>query len=93
VHLPQTGTHGDLAFLRIDVSNNNLDTHNDLDLQLAADFKGGSLDSDGARKIAFSDLTAADASDPADLEVTLTGGTLSGMCTDRNSLRSTAIPP
>ena len=75
VHLPNTGTHGDIAFLRIDVSNNNpADDYADLGLQLAADIKGGQTDADGATKLAFSDLTAADPSNPADLAVSLEGG-------------------
>ena len=75
VHLPNDGTHGDLAFLRIDVSNNNTaDDYADLGLELAADVKGGQTDADGATKLAFSDLTASDPSNPADLAVSLEGG-------------------
>ena len=75
VHLPNDGTHGDLAFLRIDVSNNNTaDDYADLGLELAADVKGGQSDADGATKLAFSDLTASDPSNAADLAVTLEGG-------------------
>ncbi|MEN3272149.1 MAG: hypothetical protein V7636_910, partial [Actinomycetota bacterium] len=74
VHLPPDGTHGDLAFLRIDVSNNETAAHEDLGLVLAADIKGGEVDGDGARKLSFSDLTASDPSNPADLAVTLEGG-------------------
>ena len=65
VHLPNDGTHGDLAFLRIDVSNNNTaDDYADLGLELAADVKGGQTDADGATKLAFSDLTASDPIEP-----------------------------
>ena len=75
VHLPNTGTHGDLAFLRLDISNNNTSTsYQDLGLTLAADIKGGEVDGDTVRKLSFSDLTAEDPSNPADVAVTLEGG-------------------
>jgi Ca2+-binding RTX toxin-like protein len=75
VHIPNDGTHGDIAFLRLDISNNNTDpNYHDLGLTLAADVKGGEVDTDGATKLSFSDLTASDPSNPADLAVTLEGG-------------------
>ncbi|MCW2965427.1 MAG: hypothetical protein JWO17_2679 [Actinomycetia bacterium] len=75
LHLPNDGTHGDIAFLRLDISNNNTDpNYHDLALSLAADIKGGQPDGDGALKLSFSDLTASDPSNPADVAVTLEGG-------------------
>jgi Ca2+-binding RTX toxin-like protein len=76
VDMPDSA-HGDIAFLRLDISNNqDQATHDDLSLQLAGDIKGGDTDAaDGNhKKLGLDDLASSDPSKAADVAVSVSGG-------------------
>jgi Ca2+-binding RTX toxin-like protein len=69
--------HGDIAFLRLDISNNhNAATHDDLSLVLGADIKGGDTDTadNNHKKLGLDDLASSDPAKAADVAVSVTGG-------------------